>query len=326
MFEGELELAISAVRAAGQVCKQVYASSMQQTILKKDRSPVTVADYASQAVVCKAVSEAFPDDEIVAEEGADHLRNDPDVLQNVLEFVKQVCAEATRESVCDWIDLGARRGATDRFWTLDPIDGTKGYLRGEQYAVSLALIVNGQVAVGVLCCPNFLFNESGNERGAIFYASKGQGAKLVDMDGNGEPEQIRVSATNEPAQAVFCESFEPAHTAHDVAARVRQLLGIRKQALRIDSQAKYALVAAGLADVYLRTPTVQGYEEKIWDHAAGALVLEEAGGKVTDLAGKPLDFQHGRTLSNNSGIVATNGLLHAPLLDALRRAGEESSR
>ena len=85
----------------------------------------------------------------------------------------------------------------------------------------------------------------------------------------------------------------------------------------MDSQAKYAVLAAGEGDVLLRllSPSRPDYREKIWDQAAGSIVIEEAGGRITDLDGKPLDFSHGRTLAKNRGIVATNGHLHDAVLE-----------
>ncbi len=87
----------------------------------------------------------------------------------------------------------------------------------------------------------------------------------------------------------------------------------------MDSQAKYAVLAAGEGDVLLRllSPSRPDYREKIWDQAAGSIVIEEAGGRITDLDGKPLDFSHGRTLAKNRGILATNGHLHDAVLAAL---------
>ncbi len=88
----------------------------------------------------------------------------------------------------------------------------------------------------------------------------------------------------------------------------------------MDSQAKYAVLAAGEGDVLLRliSPSRPDYREKIWDQAAGSIVIEEAGGRITDLDGKPLDFSHGRTLAKNRGILATNGHLHDAVLARLR--------
>ncbi|MDX1429115.1 MAG: inositol monophosphatase family protein, partial [Rhodothermales bacterium] len=77
----------------------------------------------------------------------------------------------------------------------------------------------------------------------------------------------------------------------------------------------------GDAEIYMRLPTRADYVEKIWDHAAGMLVVEEAGGQVTDIDGKRLDFSHGDGLAENSGVIATNGKLHDAVIEALREVG-----
>jgi HAL2 family 3'(2'),5'-bisphosphate nucleotidase len=119
----------------------------------------------------------------------------------------------------------------------------------------------------------------------------------------------------------FCESVESGHSAHGDAASVADRLGITAAPLRMDSQAKYAVVARGEADIYLRLPTRADYREKIWDHAAGALIVSEAGGTVTDIRGKPLEFHHGRELVANRGVIVTNGRLHDRVLAAIGDLG-----
>ena len=88
----------------------------------------------------------------------------------------------------------------------------------------------------------------------------------------------------------------------------------------MDSQAKYMLLAAGEGELYLRflSSRQPDYREKIWDQAAGSLIVEEAGGQVCDLHGRPLDFSAGRTLLHNRGVLASNGYLHQQALQALR--------
>jgi 3'(2'), 5'-bisphosphate nucleotidase len=94
-------------------------------------------------------------------------------------------------------------------------------------------------------------------------------------------------------------------------------MGIQAGPLLMDSQAKHAVLAAGRADLLLRFPTRSDAHDWIWDQAAGALLIEEAGGQVSDLTGRPLDFSTGRRLLRNSGLVASNGWLHDAALRAI---------
>jgi 3'(2'), 5'-bisphosphate nucleotidase len=98
---------------------------------------------------------------------------------------------------------------------------------------------------------------------------------------------------------------------------VSKLLGIKKAPLRIDSQVKYALLALGMADIYLRIPRQKEYREKVWDHAAGVVILNESGGEVTDLSGRALDFAKGQVLEKNYGIAASAGGIHEDVLRAI---------
>mmetsp|Transcript_51874 Transcript_51874/g.103231 ORF Transcript_51874/g.103231 Transcript_51874/m.103231 type:complete len:90 (+) Transcript_51874:183-452(+) len=85
----------------------------------------------------------------------------------------------------------------------------------------------------------------------------------------------------------------------------------------MDGQGKYGILAKGEGHLYTRLPRA-GYVENIWDHAAGVIIIEEAGGKVSDLRGRPLDFSRGAKLSESvRGIVASNGVVHEALLQAL---------
>src|SRR5690606_7597829 len=105
---------------------------------------------------------------------------------------------------------------------------------------------------------------------------------------------VRVSDTSSTMSARFCESVESGHSDQSASQQIAQRLGITAQPLRLDSQAKYAMVARGDAQIYLRLPTRADYRECIWDHAAGMLTVQQAGGTVTDVDGKPLDFSQGK--------------------------------
>jgi 3'(2'), 5'-bisphosphate nucleotidase len=317
----ELSIALQAVRDAARICRAVQANITPETLEKKDKSPVTIADFGSQAVVCRIVGNAFPHDPIIAEEDASVLRNEDNApfLHLIHDEICRQCIEASKDEVCRWIDRGGAEEYSHRFWTLDPIDGTKGFLRKEQYAISLALVIEGQIALGVLGCPNLPLDPGRPETaGSIFYAIRGQGAFALPLDGNAEPMPIHVTRTTSAASARFCESVESGHSSHGASEQIAQRLGITAAPLRLDSQAKYAVVARGEADIYLRLPTRADYFEQIWDHAGGVLVVQEAGGRVTDVAGKPLEFVHGRTLKQNRGVVVSNGTLHDVVLDAVR--------
>ena len=323
-YQKELDQAIRCVRDAARVCRSVRSEITPGVLEKKDKSPVTVADFASQAVVCRALAEAFPNDPVIGEEDAAALREGPQaaLLGKVAEHVRAVAPDADERSVCQWIDHGGASAHAQRYWTLDPIDGTKGFLRNEQYAVALALLVDGEIKVGVLGCPN-LPVEPGAETptGLLFTAIEGGGAACQRLDGEAAPRAIRVSETADPAAARFCESVESGHSSHSDADDVASRLGITAPPLRRDSQAKYATVARGEAEIYLRLPTRADYVEKIWDHAAGVRVVTEAGGTVTDITGKPLSFTHGANLADNRGVVVTNGRFHDRVIEAIAAAG-----
>jgi 3'(2'), 5'-bisphosphate nucleotidase len=316
-------VAIDAVVRASRLCRSVRETLVSaETEAKKDKSPVTVADYGAQALVSAALSEAFPDDPLVGEEDAVSLRADDnaELRAKVTAAVARVAPELTETRILEAIDRGSHAGgARGRHWTLDPIDGTKGFLRNEQYAVALALIEDGEVVLGVLGCPNLPGDPANPDGplGSLFVAVKDEGAVQRPLAG-GEERPIRVTDIASPARASFCESVESGHSSHGAAAEIARALGVTEPPIRMDSQAKYAAVARGDASIYLRLPTRVGYEEKIWDHAAGAIVIQEAGGEVTDTTGKPLDFSLGRTLAGNVGVVATNALLHEGVVAAVR--------
>jgi 3'(2'), 5'-bisphosphate nucleotidase len=314
-YEREKQVAIEAAIAAAKLCEQVRQSIAPDAIEKQDKSPVTVADYGSQALICRALASAFPNDPVVGEEDAADLRT-PELdgpRRQVTDYVKALAPEATPESVMDWIDHGNGQ-ASQRFWTLDPIDGTKGFLRQDQYAVALALIEDGEIKVGVLACPALSFD--GQAPGLLFVAVRGQGTEMMPLSG-GTPQPIKVVTDSQSLR--FVESVESGHGDQTQQAAIAQAAGITQPSLRMDSQAKYAAVAAGQASLYLRLPSPKSpnYREKIWDHAAGVIVVQEAGGTVSDMTGKPLDFTKGAKLEDNRGVIVSNGTIHSVVIAAL---------
>ncbi|HOX06548.1 MAG TPA: 3'(2'),5'-bisphosphate nucleotidase [Planctomycetota bacterium] len=323
---GEMALAVEAVTAAARLAEAVSgAGEAIRAATKQDRSPVTVADYGVQAVVCAFLAEAFPGDRVVAEENAAELlaAGGEAMAGAVLEAVRRHFRPgASPDDLRRWLEHGRGDGAAGagRSWVLDPVDGTKGFLRGGQYALALALLEGGRPRLGLLGCPRLEAGAGGGRGpGALFGAEAGAGGWQAPLSAPGDRRPLRVSAEPAGAGMVIAESVESGHGDFGGQERLRTALGCRVPPLRMDSQAKYGLVARGDAAAYVRlpNPATPDYREKIWDHAAGALIVAESGGRVTDARGRELDFSRGATLVANAGAVATNGLCHAAVLAAL---------
>lgn len=317
------QVAVSAVLNASELCQKVQEEMVSSDAIQKDdRSPVTIADYGSQALICKAIGDTFPEDIVVAEEDAESLKQNPMLLERVTDYVRcfsvsnpQEADKITSNKVCDWIDRGKGEIANS-FWTLDPIDGTKGFLRNNQYAIALAWIENDEVQLGILACPNLPhhLDDPDSERGCLFVAERGHGTTIFSLNGK----QIDTAKVSENTSRL-AESFESAHGDSDTHSKIANELGLFQEPLKIDSQAKYGVVARGEASLYIRLPNPKypDYRECIWDHAAGLIVVEEAGGKVTDANGMTLNFTTGRRMTDNRGVVATNGIIHQKVISVI---------
>ncbi len=319
----ERQIAIEAVAEACRLCSDIqHQLTDDHKLAKSDASPVTIADFGSQALVVSQLRRAFPNVPIVGEEEASVLRQaeQAPLRKEILKLMNTIEPDCTEEEMLEAIDYGAKPcDFTARYWTLDPIDGTKGFLRGEQYAVALALVEEGVPVLGVLGCPNLPVYDNTPDKGegVLFIGVNGEGTVMRPLKG-GEEKTVRAAQISDPAQARFCDSVEAAHASHDQHAKIADILGITTPSYRIDSQCKYAVVARGDASIYLRL-TKKNYRSWIWDHAAGVIVVQEAGGKVTDIHGKALDFSSGRKLVENTGVIATNGLLHDAVIEAIQQ-------
>ncbi len=312
------------------------SSNMHAALVKSDTSPVTAADFASQAVLSLTLSEddAARGIPILGEEDADSLARPENA--ELRKLVRSAVAFAfERDSMREHDVLNAIQDAHSpyatseaRFFTLDPVDGTKGFLRGGQYAIALALIEDGTPVLAALGCPHLppfsldatMHSIHVDAVGTLQYAERAWGAFEVDLrDPTGSPRAIRAREWKSGSTIRVAESVEAAHSAHDECAKALALLSCPISSLRLDSQAKYALVARGDADLYIRMPTRAGYFECIWDHAAGVLIAQEAGARACDLNGNALDFSAGERLFNNLGVLCGDEELITQLLAALRR-------
>jgi 3'(2'), 5'-bisphosphate nucleotidase len=344
-YEKELDIALLAVQRAAILTKSVYSSHSKGTLSKSDSSPVTIGDFGAQALIIASIKHAFPEDEVVGEEDADDLRSNPSLRDLVWDLVQAAklddsAAEdkiggpiKSADDMLTAIDNGRSEGGRQgRIWALDPIDGTKGFLRGGQYAVCLALMVDGVPTVGVIGCPNLPIDDKApldssvgadaddkEGKGVLFGAVKGQGATSRPLTAGAlaDAHTIQMKPLPDVSQATFCESVEAGHSSHGDNAAIASKLGITKPSVRMDSQAKYGSIARGAGDLYLRLPVSKSYQEKIWDHAAGVVLVQEAGGEVADAWGKPLDFGIGRTLRDNKGVVAAPKAVFKQVIDVV---------
>jgi myo-inositol-1(or 4)-monophosphatase len=228
-------------------------------------------------------------------EQAVRYKGEVDLVTEVDERAERVIGELLREAFPGYGMLaeegGRLPGEDDSRWIVDPLDGTTNYAHGLPiFAVSIALERADEVVLGVVHDPI---------RGETYVAERGGGATL-----NGEP--IRVSDTEEPIRALLVTGFPYDRADMPAALELFGRLTMLTQGVRRLGAAALDLcyVAAGRLDAF--------YERGLhaWDIAAGGLILEEAGGKVTDYQGRDFDLEGGE-------IVASNGLLHAVLLEVM---------
>jgi len=243
-----LAAAVEAARAAGEIAMTYYHGGFDVT-LKPDQTPVTQADREAEQIITQRLGRAFP----------------------------------------DWGFLGEEfgpRGPQETRWIIDPIDGTRNFVRRIPiWAVLIALEERGEITTGVVLNP---------VTGELFTARRGEGAFL-----NGE--RLRVSD---------CEAMKDATVLHSGLRLVREaghwdgfvrLFDAGSRTRGFGDYYGYGLVAEGKAEIYVEA------DLKPWDVAAVKILVEEAGGRLTDFAGRPTIY--------GGTVLATNGRLHA---DALR--------
>ena len=312
-----MQAILAAVRDAAKLCRLVQERYLiANTKSVGDHSePVTIADYGSQAIICRALQERYPADAVVAEESGEQFMQlvSADQRKQILQLLAQVLLQTVSEAeLVTWLDFGAERSAA-RTWVIDPIDGTKGFLARRHYAIACGLLLEGQVAEGIVATPGY---NAGT--GALFYTRDGETYRAPLTGGDGT--RVTVSARSRPEDFVAVQSFERAHASKSRMTRARELAGLGDaRILELDSMEKYALVACGDADLYMRLPREgSSYAHRIWDHVAGVALVQAAGGIVTDLDGSPLDFSRGETLPN-AGMIISNGQHHQRVVEAVQR-------
>ena len=259
----ERAVACDLARRAGQLALSLQDSGLTVD-RKKGDEPVTEADRRASALIVEALRIAFPNDAILSEEA-------PDDRQRL-----------TRE----------------RVWMIDPIDGTRDFIRGDEgYATMIGLLVGTQPMLGVVYQPR-------GDR--LYHAVRGFGAYLTV---GGIENALRVSAIakTEDMRMVASKSHRDETITH-----VRAKLGISDE-LNVGSVGlKLGLIARGDRELYVNP---QGHSKR-WDTLGPEVLIDEAGGRLTDARGRAIDYRT-EELANLDGLIASNGLIHDEIVEKI---------
>ncbi|CAN1222039.1 Putative PAP-specific phosphatase, mitochondrial, partial [Linum grandiflorum] len=318
----ELEAAVAIVERACRICVDVQSSLLSidgGIVEKKDNSPVTVADFGVQGLISYELGKLFPSIPLVAEEDSGFVR-----ANNLVDSVVSVVNEKTSSDkplsddvVLEAIDRGGSAGSSfgkepATYWVLDPIDGTKGFLKGcgALYVVGLALVVEGEIVAGIMGCPNWQNSESSSELGAVMIAHTGCGTWIKTLQDANSWSKCSVDGFSLVSKSRFCipesqswkslplsGSFDTTYDADGIGNHEVHLM-----TTCCGSLCKYLMVASGRASVY-----IQAQREPIL--------------KVSDWAGSELDLAvdeaERRIIYPPGGILVTNGSIHKEILDII---------
>jgi 3'-phosphoadenosine 5'-phosphosulfate (PAPS) 3'-phosphatase len=297
IIEKEIQIIVKIIRNAIRITEWFKKEGFK-TYIKQDQSPVTLADYASQIYLISNLKELYPKNSVIAEETFSSE------LNNYTEKMIQSCYNKLNLSLKPNIkEILNYRGPNSKIrWSIDPIDGTKGYQKGLSYAIGIGMISNQEKKLSIIGVPNY------NKEGvAIFIAKKGEGA-LASYGGK-EYVPIKVSETRDVKKSLLCHSL---HYDEPWVMKLANKLGIEKY-IQIDSMAKFCMVADSSADVYIKPMSMD--RSFIWDFLPGDLLVMEAGGKVTDLKGRFPKYIENKCVISSPGLIASNGNFHQEILD-----------
>lgn len=359
-YTKELRLAIAAVQAASTLSALVLSQAQAQaaqdaqgdrpsqqelgTVSKDDLSPVTIADFAIQALLTSTLHAAFPDDKFVGEESADALRANPALLERVWQALQAIRVDSTAvpsnvtfpdspERMCeliDWCGEGLPH-ATGRVWVFDPIDGTENFVQGLVYAVNVALLVDSVQTLSVVGCPNMSMDVSypaGDNslgpagEGCILLAARGHGAWVRKLRGDVEEVEIKQIPRHAATEALGdLRSVSAINTSglSAVHGEVAGRLGVDfPGCVLLPWVIRWVLLALGVGNATWWVYRSRSRLAKIWDHAGAMLLFEEVGGRISDVDGEPISMVAGRKMIANFGIVAAPAALHAKVLETVR--------
>lgn len=310
-----IEPILEAVRKGATLCRIVQRDFLVRSD-KAGQEPVTIGDYGTQAILCRALKQHFPHDAVISEESGSQFAElvAPEQKAQILKLVSDVLGESVDEStLIAWLDHG-KGVASARRWYVDPIDGTKGFLARRHYVNAIGLVDGDQPIASVIGAPAY----PNDPDGKLIYAVD-DSVYMQSMNGN-DKHEVGISNESDVRVMRALESVEKGHVGHARLARVREIVGMDEGLVeQADSAEKYARIATGDAELYMRLSRIGSTRpHKGWDHLPGAHLVLCAGGMVTGLEGEPLDFSEGSNLSN-TGIVASNGTIHGRIIEAVQQ-------
>lgn len=260
-LERELETAIALAREAGDEVVRLRTGGVSVE-MKAGDEPVTVADRTASEMILRGLARAFPTDPVISEE------------------VPATSGQLKRS----------------RLWLVDPIDGTKDFIKGgDGFAVMIGLVLDHAPVLGVVHQPTI---------DRTFYATPDGAFVAV----KGEVTTLAVSAVASAAEARLVASAS--HRTADID-RVKSELGIAEEMNVGSVGVKLCLIAMGVRDLYVNPSA----KTKSWDTCAPEAILARAGGKLSDLFGDPIEYQD--ELGHRRGLVGSNGLVHAEVVGKL---------
>jgi 3'(2'), 5'-bisphosphate nucleotidase len=298
-YSKELSLATELVRNAAKITEWFRKKGFE-SYQKQNRSPVTLADFASQIFIISKLKTNFPQDQLIAEE------DDSAFIDEKAERAINECYSilGLREIENFKRILNYRGVDSNRQWTIDPIDGTEGFLKNLSYTIGIGFMIDSDPKFSSIAAPNY------NEKNlAVFSAEKGMGAK-VSYD-NGKFSIIRVSRQKVLKNAGICRSL---HHDQPWTLKFTEIAGITKN-IQMDGMGKFCLIADGSFDIFIRP---ERNTTNSWDYMPGDLIVREAGGRVTDLNGNHLKYEIDKCLLTSPGIIASNGFLHEETLKIIK--------
>ncbi len=343
LLEEELRVACTAVQLCASLTKRLQKETLSadSSISKSDYSPVTIADYAVQALLTSALQHAFKNDKFLAEESADQLRQNRPLLDKVMDLVNEMkpaydsvnpplLSPMSSSDVLDLVDQGGKNDRSDsgRTWVIDPIDGTQTFMRGQQYCINVALLAEGKQELGIIGCPNLrLDSETASEDdideglGLMIFATRERGTYVRRMqEGTNLAAVTRIPRHGDNAtkdKLIWSDCSTYTSTITHLQQKVAADLGTPWPGVDLYSSVlKYASLGLGRSSICmrifkftswrsnrsefaLRSSEKSSLTDISWDHAGGVLIATEAGCKVTDLEGKPIDFSRGRKMADS---------------------------